>query len=359
MEHSETASKDGAGMPQDRGPEFAYLCVDAFMQDIFSARALYTAFETGLMDLLLQEPQQQPEALARKLGLDEQGAALLLGLLEKSRVISRSGLGVRLTEEFRRALEFRDLVQMKLSTANFGAHDLLDRFTDMVRRPRESIGELEYCRLFAYNKGVEYTPDNYKWTKRWMHITSTLTRYEAPVCMKYHDFSRYSSMLDVGGNSGEFLLRICRSHVQLRGTVFDLPVVCRVGREHVAEQPEAARMRFMEGDALNDALPSGFDLVSFKSMLHDWPDEQARRLLAKGSKALKPRGTLLIFERAALESEDVSLPFSAIPLFLFFGAFRASGLYEKQLRDLGFDGIETLRIDLEMPFHLITARKSG
>jgi len=132
-----------------------------------------------------------------------------------------------------------------------------------------------------------------------------------------------------------------------------------VGREHVAGQPEAARIKFMEGDALSGRLPSGFDLVSFKSMLHDWPDEQARRLLTNASEALRPGGTLLIFERAPLESEETSLPFSAIPFLLFFGAFRSSELYGEQLRDLGFDGLETRRIDLEMPFHLITAHKSG
>ena len=284
---------------------------------------------------------------------------MLLGLLESANVIRRSGTAIELTEEFLHALDFRDLLQMKLSAAVYGAHDLLDHFTDMVRSPRESIGSLDFCRLFAYNRGLEDTPDNYKWTKRWMHITSTLTRYESAVCMKYHDFSRYSRMLDIGGNSGEFLLQVCRRHPGLAGTVFDLPVVCRVGREHVAGQPEAQRITFTEGDALNGPLPSGFDLVSFKSMLHDWPDDHARRLLANGSKALRPGGTLLIFERAALEPSETELPFSSIPLLLFFGAYRAPGFYETELANLGFDSIETGRIHLDMPFHLITARKGG
>ncbi len=46
-------------------------------------------------------------------------------------------------------------------------------------------------------------------------------------------------------------------------------------------------------------------------------------------------------------------------IILFFGAFRSSTLYENQLRKLGFTAIETRKIDLEMPFHLITARKGG
>ncbi len=357
MEYSETTATERDA--QARGPEFDYLCVDAFMRDMFSARALATAFETGVIDHLARERRCSPDVIGQRLGLDDQGIVLLCGFLETSNVIKRSEAGIELTEAFMRALDFRDLLQVKLSTATFGAHDVLDHFTEMVRHPRGSIGSLDFCRLFAYNRGVEDTDDNYKWTKRWVNITSALTRYESPVCMRYHDFSRYSRMLDVGGNSGEFVLQSCRRHPSLAGTIFDLPVVCKIGREHVAGRPEATRITFAEGDALNDALPTGFDLVSFKSMLHDWPDEHARRLLENGSKAVRPGGTLLIFERAALEPSETALPFSSIPLLLFFGAYRMAGFYEMQLRSLGLDAIESRRIQLDMPFHLITARKNG
>lgn len=358
MEFSDKIAKESSNSWRERGPEFAYLSVDAFMQDIFSARALATAFEIGLIDALAHRPNTTADVLAGRLGVDDGGFLLLLGLLEKGRVVSKSPSGIQLTDEFRHALQFRDLMQMKLSTANFGAHDLLAHFTDMIRHPRQSIGKLEFCRLFAYDKGLQNTSENYKWTKRWMHITSTLTRYEAPVCMRYHDFAGYSNILDVGGNSGEFALQLCRRHHQLRGVVFDLPVVCRIGREHVASQPEAERISFLEGNALNDDLPSDFDLVSFKSMLHDWPDVEARRLLDNGVRALRPGGTILIFERAPLQSAETSLSFAAIPFLLFFGAFRSSALYEEQLMKLGLTQIEVQRVELETPFHLITARKA-
>jgi SAM-dependent methyltransferase len=357
MEFSKNTAEYKQVQLDERGPEFDYLCVDTFMRDIFSARALATAFETGLIDALVKEPVASVDTLGPRLGLENNGFDMLLRLLINGRVVMMQESALSLTPEFLRALNFRDLLQMKLSTAVFGAHDLLEHFTEMVRHPRQSIGHLQFCRLFDYQKGIDDKSGNHEWTRRWMEITTVLTRYEAPVSMKYHDFSRYSHILDVGGNSGEFLLRLCRHHAQLRGTVFDLPLVCTIGREHLSGQPEAPRIDFVEGNALNGSIPTGFDAVSFKSMLHDWPYREAQRLLSNGSEALRAGGTLLIFERAPLQWAKSPPGFSTIPMFLFYGAFRPADLYIAELSSLGFRHIEAQVIELDTPFHLITAIK--
>jgi SAM-dependent methyltransferase len=190
-----------------------------------------------------------------------------------------------------------------------------------------------------------------------MRITTALTKYESAVCMDYHDFGRYRRMLDVGGNSGEFALWICRGYPAIRATVFDLPLVCDIGRQHVASEPEANRIEFIRGDALTDVLPCGFDLVVFKSMLHDWPEETARQLIAKAGESLDAGGTLLIYERGPIELGESSMPYSMIPFLLFFRSLRSPRLYEEQLLDLGFEDVVVRRIPLEMPFYLVTAKK--
>ena len=121
-----------------------------------------------------------------------------------------------------------------------------------------------------------------------MRITTCLTKYEAQVCLRHHPFDSHARILDIGGNSGEFALRICREHPRILATVFDLPLVCEVGRKHVSPEPESDRITFVKGNALEDDLPGDFDPVIFKSVLHDWPEEAARRLLGRASRALKP-----------------------------------------------------------------------
>lgn len=260
---------------------------------------------------------------------------------------------IKLTAEFIRALRFRDLLQLKLQMTNFAAHDFLDYFSDLICRPDHFMKKSNFTRLFDYGRCFENSKENYERTKQWMWITSTLTKYESQGCLAHHDFSRYGRILDIGGNSGEFVLRICKSYPEIEATVFDLPLVCDIGQERIRSEPEANRISFLKGNALADELPGDFDLVCFKSMLHDWPEKEAREFIAKGAQALKPGGTLLIFERGPIEVDKGTLPYSAIPMLLFFHSFRGPSLYIEQLRALRFENINVQRIDLEMPFYLV------
>src|SRR5436305_1534224 len=85
-------------------------------------------------------------------------------------------------------------------------------------------------------------------------LKAALARYEAPVCLAHYDFGRHRRLLDVGGNSGEFALRLCRRHPALRATVLDLPTVCAIGRQHLRRDPEADRITFLPGNAVTDPL---------------------------------------------------------------------------------------------------------
>jgi hypothetical protein len=138
--------------------------------------------------------------------------------------------------------------------------------------------------------------------------------------------------------------------------VFDLPLVCVVGREHVAREPEAGRITFVKGNALADSLPTGFDLVAFKSMLHDWPERETEHLLDRACRSLNPGGTLLVFERGPIDARAGTLPYSMLPMLLFFRAFRPPTFYATHFEAMGLTGIEVQTLRLDMPFFLVTGR---
>lgn len=351
----QTSSVDGPG----RQREFEFLCVDDFMADLVDARALASAFDLGLIDWLLDNDSADIEALRQPLGLEPRGLRLLVDLLRANRVIVDQGREIALSGAFRTALQYRDLLEMKLEFTSIVLPDFQDLFTLLLTRPGEFMEKSRAFDLFRYDHCFERTPENYAATKRWMRFTTCLTKYEAQACLKYHDFRPYRRMLDVGGNSGEFALRICKACPGVEATIFDLPLVCEVGQEHLSSEPEAERIRFVMGDVRRDRLPGDHDLVAFKSVLHDWPEADARQMIGKAAGALRPGGTLLIFERGTVEVADTTLPYSMIPNVVFMHFYRSPVVYSEQLAALGFDSIKVQRIDLEMPFHLVTARKAG
>jgi SAM-dependent methyltransferase len=333
-----------------------YLCVDGFLRTLIDARTLKTAFEIGLIDLLSERPLAAAEA-ERTFGLDAAGSRLLRDLLATNHVLEPREDLFKLDERFVQALHYRDLMEAKLDFAGFTLNDFADLFTTLIRDPRSFAGKSRLFELFDYRRCLAFTPDNYERTRGWMRLTSTLTRYEAEACMRLFDLGPYRRMLDVGGNSGEFVLQLARRHPGLHGTVFDLPLVCEIGMEHVLAEPEHGRIAFFKGDVRNDVLPRGYDLIAFKSMLHDWPVEEAGRFIAKAARALEPGGTLLIFERGPIELGGRTPPFSMLPILLFYRSYRPSSGYEEQLARLGFEAIERREITLDTPFFLVTGRK--
>jgi len=341
----------------DPSRDLEYLCVDEFIKTLVDARALKTAFELRLIDHLEETTSSAIADLEKISGVDEAGLRLLLDLLAANRVIEQRDGAIRLSQRFMTALKYRDLLETKLDFANFVAPDFIDLFTSLINDPGRFMHNARLFELFDYQRCFDPSPENYELTKRWMRITTSLTKYEARLCMRCHDFGRHRRMLDIGGNSGEFSLRVCKEHPGIRATIVDLPVVCDIGQAHVLSAPEADRLTFVKGNALADPLPSGFDLITFKSVLHDWPENAAGELITRASQSLDPGGTLLIFERGPIQVSQRTTCYSVIPYLLFFRCFRSPLVYKKHMEAAGLLDIEIQEIDLETQFFHITARK--
>jgi len=337
--------------------EFDHLRVDDFLKTLLDVRSLSTAFRKGLVDLLLEKGTATGRQLEKQCGAGGGGMDLLLSLLAANGAVEDRNGVFSLSGNFLQALQYRDLLELKIDLCHFAACDLLDRFDLLICDPGRFMKEALTYRLFSYERCREDTEENRLRTERWMRITTILTKYEAQACLARYDFGSFRRLLDIGGNSGEFALQVCRAHPRLTATVLDLPVVCRIGRKHVGSAPEAARIAFVEGNALVDPLPSGHDLVVLKSVLHDWPEPAAAELLSRAYRCLEPGGTVIVFERGRAGTGPAVPPFSAIPFLLFYHSFRSPAFYADHLGSLGAAEIRIRRVDLEMPFFLIAARK--
>ncbi|MGB3645620.1 MAG: methyltransferase [Mesorhizobium sp.] len=330
--------------------------VDRFLETEIEARALALAFSAGLVDRLDGGRVAARDELHRLAAMPEAAFGFFLQVLAGNGV-TRGGDPLRLTPDFQGALAYRDLLEAKLWFVNLVAPDVHGLFAELLCDVPRFMAEAKVFELFRYDRCMEVTPDNLAATAEWVNYTSTLTRYEAPACLDRLDLAGARAVMDVGGNSGEFVRQICERNPSMTATVFDLPVVCALGRRHVAEFPQAARIAFREGDLRRDPLPAGHDVVSFKSVLHDWPDSDAMAFLGKAADALEPGGRLVIFERMPIEMRGARLPYSMVANLVFLPFFRKPDFYAAELDRLGFVDITVQTVGIEMPFALVTARK--
>lgn len=340
-----------------------YLIIEQFLTDALQARALQAAFDLAVIDALIDASNNNraidAEHLFAQRNCDPKGGQFLLQMLLSNQVIKLKDGLVSLTDTFSEAVRFRDLLTTKLTFATEVAADYFANLPHLLQSEDAFMASSKLFELFDYGRCLEVTTANCMHASRWMQLTTMLTRYEAPVCHQHYDFDRHSRMLDVGGNSGEFCLQICRRSQNLSAQVIDLPVVCQVGQRHVAATEEAHRISFCSGNMLKDAFPTGCDLITWKSVLHDWPDEHLPSLLQKTFEALEPGGQVLIFERQRWDFSQEATAYGLLPVMLFFRSYRLPEHYIQALADANFTDVQVQSIQLEVPFLLITGTKAG
>lgn len=333
----------------------AYLCIEEFIQDFVTTQALFTALKLGLITTLSDQPH--PEGALQQSHPKVTALSMLLQQLKAANIIEQDDkFRWQLTTEFNKTLPFQDLLLSKLEFANLLAPDLLEHYALFLEDMPRFIQQAKVFELFAYNRCFEVTQENINATCRWMRFTTCLTRYEGRVIAAHADLSNVRKHLDIGGNSGEFALQLCKANPTLHSTVIDLPVVCEVGRKHIKDEPEAGRIDFKAADALVDKLPQQQDLVTFKSILHDWPIEACAQFIRQAARTLNNQGEILICERGPLDLSN-PVPYGLLPMLLFNRSFREPDAYIELLNRNGFNNIEIEIIQLETPFFLIRARR--
>ncbi|AWB21742.1 methyltransferase type 12 [Methylobacterium currus] len=348
-----------ASVPGAPAADHAFPDVERFLRHEFEARALAAALGRGVIDRLARSAATIA-ALAAETGLAPERLALLLGLLASGGVIAAAPDGtLALTPAFRAVLPCRDLLEAKLAFLDLVSDDLRRLFPAFIDDPERFLEQARTFELFRYDRCLVATPENCAATRPWVAYTTCLTRYEAGPILDRLDLGAHRRLLDLGGNSGEFAARACARAPWLSATVVDLPVVCALGRDNLANRAEAARVAFRPADMLRDRLPEGHDLVVFKSVLHDWPPREAADLVARAAAAVAPGGRLVVAERGPMPFGTRPVDYASAANLVFAPFFRDAAFYLEAFRRAGLVAVTAGTIDLDMPFHLVQGRKTG
>jgi SAM-dependent methyltransferase len=126
------------------------------------------------------------------------------------------------------------------------------------------------------------------------------------------DFGRFAHVVDVGGGDGTLLAKILAAHPRARGTLFDQPQTAARAQSALASLGLSTRCQAVGGNFF-ESVPEGGDAYLLKWVLHDWDDSASVDILRTCRRAIKPGGTLIVFERvigppnAASEGKFVDL----------------------------------------------------
>ena len=131
-------------------------------------------------------------------------------------------------------------------------------------------------------------------------VMTAFSNQESAAILAAYDFTRAETIVDIGGGHGALLAAVLRAHPHLAGILFDLPSVIAGARDLLNQAGLAVRAQCRAGDFFDEA-PAGADLYMMKSVLHNWQDVDAQRILATCRAAMKASSRLLVIERVVPE----------------------------------------------------------
>ena len=111
-----------------------------------------------------------------------------------------------------------------------------------------------------------------------------------------YDFSGFARLVDVGGGQGELLAAILDANPGLRGVLFDQPHVV-IGAPALLERAGVADRCEVVSGSFFEAVPGGAEAYLLMSIVHNWDDDSAARILRTCRSAMPAASRLLLIEQ--------------------------------------------------------------
>jgi cyclopropane fatty-acyl-phospholipid synthase-like methyltransferase len=112
---------------------------------------------------------------------------------------------------------------------------------------------------------------------------------------KKFNFSKFSTMADIGGADGFLSCMVAREHPSVNFITYDLPPVAPVAKKKIEKFNLSDRIKVESGDFLKDPIPSA-QLITMGNILHGLNEDTKQDLVKKVYDALPANGAFMTIE---------------------------------------------------------------
>lgn len=257
------------------------------------SQMVYVAAELGIADVLARGPAT-PAAVAKRVKAHAPSIHRLLRALASVGVFAEGADGrFRLTPAAATLrsdvpASLRDFVRMIAAPYNWNA------WGDLLHGIR--TGELPFEHVYGQGH-FDYLRAHPEEDELFSASMASISGPENEAVARAFDFSRFGTLVDVGGAHGHLLATVLRRHRRLRGILFDQPqVVAGAAASGFISAPAVKARCKVEGGSFFESVPRGADAYMMKYIIHDWTDDQCVGILNHCREAMAPGGRVLVVE---------------------------------------------------------------
>uniref|UniRef100_A0A4X2LG39 Acetylserotonin O-methyltransferase n=1 Tax=Vombatus ursinus TaxID=29139 RepID=A0A4X2LG39_VOMUR len=307
-------------------------------------KAMFTACELGVFDLLESEAFLTFDAIAERLGTSSQGMEQLLDICvtlnllkvemkrEKALYQNTELATLYLTKTGTKS-QYNMLLYMSKTTYSCWNH-----LTEAIRE-----GKNQYMRTFGIPSDdlFEAIYRSEEELVKFMHGLHEIWSMNGRDVITAFDLSPFPLIYDLGGCSGALAKECITIYPECQVTIFEKEKVVQVARKHFPFLEEA-RISFHIGDFFRDPIPKA-DLYILARILHDWADNKCVQLLTNIHQACKPGCGVLVIETLLAEDKRGPLTsqlYSMNMLVQTEGKERTPTEYRKIFTQAGFQDFQ-------------------
>jgi precorrin-6B methylase 2 len=340
------------------------LKMDDLVQILYGHSAfqnLYAGCELGLFELLSKQPELSSAEISQQLKLEEYPTKALLLALTALKLIQKIG------DRYRNSLviqmlflentwkEFYDVVLFEAKIVYRGSIDYVESLQqnkNVGLRQFQGQGSDLYNRLHE-NPGLD---------KVFYNFMGSWSKLVNPLWLKKIDFSNFQTVVDVGGGDATNSIALAKAFPNVKITLMDIPDSCKIAQQHIDQNQLTERIQVKGADIFVDEFPQDQDCFLFIHVLVIWSLEKNTTLLRRAYEALKPGGSLIIFNMMTSDAEDGPL-MAALDSSYFVSIPHEGGMiyswsdHEQCLRDAGFTQMCRIDCDYWAPSGIIIATK--